>query len=230
MVTVRHPGMRWILAGLAMTGLAGAALAATDQPTNAGADPSASAVQSPDQQGPARAQARARRGGWDGPGGPQARRIGPQRWHRPGMRMRGRGFGESMLDRPLLLAFRRLDLTDKQWQRVQAILEVQQLRSGAGGTQEQRRAQVAALFNPGDPQHSQAVQAVKDRLVARIDQAAHTQQALYEVLTPAQQTRLQQLVTQRRERMRQRLQQRGERGAQQPGQGGDGAGAAPSGQ
>ncbi|HTT05054.1 MAG TPA: hypothetical protein VMF64_07170 [Steroidobacteraceae bacterium] len=244
MITVRHLGMRWVLAGLAMTGLAGAGLAATDQPTSAGTDPSASAVQSsdagaasdqgPDQQGPARPHVRARHDGWDGPGGPQARRMGPTRWHRPAMMMRGRRFGEPMLDRPLLLAFRRLDLTDQQWQRVQAILEVQHLRSGTGGTGgtgPERRAQLAALLNPGDPGHSQAVQAAKDRAVARIDQAAHTQQALYEVLTPAQQGQLQQLVAQRRERMRQRLQQRGARGgAQQSPQAGEGAQASPPGQ
>ena len=217
MVTVRHLRMRWILAGLALMGLAGAGLGATEQSTTAGADPSASTVHSPDV--------------------PQARRVGPLRWHRPGMRMRGRRFGEPMLDRPLLLAFRQLDLTDQQWQRVQAILEVQHLRRGAGATGQQRRAQVAALLNPGDPQHSQAVQAVKDRAVARIDQATREQQALYEVLTPAQQTRLQQLLTQRRERMRQRLQRRGARAgapqsgqSDQTGQSADGAGTSPSGQ
>jgi Spy/CpxP family protein refolding chaperone len=213
--------MRWLLAGLAMTGLAGAALAATDQPTSTAADSSANAVQ-PDQQGPADTPAHARHGGWDSAGGPQARRMGPSRWHRPNMMMRGRRFGEPMLDRPLLLAFRRLDLTDQQWQRVQAILEVQHLRSGAGGgARQERRAQIAALFDPADPHHNEAVQAIKDRAVARIDQAAHTQQALYEVLSPAQQTRLQQLIKQRRERMRERQQQRGAR---------DGAGASPSGQ
>lgn len=155
--------------------------------------------------------------------------MGPQRWHRPAFAMRGRRGGAQMLDRPLLLAFRRLDLTDQQWDRVQAILEVQQLRSGAGGTPQQRRAQTEALFNPGDPNHAQAVQAIKDRAVARIDQAAHAQEALYEVLTPAQKAQLQQLLTQRRERMRQRLQQRAARRgeAQQSGQTGAGASASP---
>jgi Spy/CpxP family protein refolding chaperone len=88
------------------------------------------------------------------------------------------------------------------------------------------------LFDPGDPHHAEAVQAVKDRAAARIDQAAHAQEALYEVLTPAQKTHLQQLSAQRRERVRQRLQQRGaRRGRTQPsGQTGEGAGTSPSGQ
>jgi Spy/CpxP family protein refolding chaperone len=143
--------------------------------------------------------------------------------------MAGRHLGEPMLDRPLLLAFRRLDLNDQQWQRVQAILEVQHLRRGAGVSPQERRAQIAALFDPGDPHHSQAVQATKDRAVARIDQAAHAQQALYEVLTPAQKTQLQQLVAQRRERMQQRLQRQGERGTRRGGeaQGQDGADTRP---
>jgi Spy/CpxP family protein refolding chaperone len=221
MVTVRHIGTRWVLAGLAMTGLAGGVLAATDQPGDAGSAASDTAQSS--DSGPAadRGEPQAHRGGWDGPGGPQARPMGPPRWHRPAM-PGGRHFGEPMLDRPLLLAFRRLDLTDQQWQRVQAILEVQHLRSGAGTTAEQRQAQMAALFDPASAQHTQAVQAIKDRAVARIDQAAHTQQALYQVLTPAQKTHLQQLIARRRARMQERLQQR----AGEAGQGA--AEAAPS--
>jgi Spy/CpxP family protein refolding chaperone len=160
--------------------------------------------------------------------------MGPTRWHRPqfAMRMRGRLGDGQMLDRPLLMAFRRLNLTDQQWDRVQAVLEVQQLRRGADGTPQQRRAQVQALFDPGDSHHAEAVQAIKDRAVARIDQAAHAQEALYEVLTPAQKARLQQLATQRRERTRARLQQRGAQrgGAQQSGQTGAETGASTSGQ
>ena len=200
MVTARHVGMGWILAGLAMAGLAGGVALAQGA---GGAD-----------SGPAAVRAAT--------AGPQTRRAGPRRWHRPALALRSRRGGAQRLDRPLLLALRRLDLTDQQWNRVQAILEVQQLRRGAAGTQQERRAQTEALLNPGDPNHGQAVQAIKDRAVARIDQAAHTQQALYEVLTPAQKTQLQQLITQRRDRLRQRLQQRGARrggaGAQQSAQ------------
>lgn len=225
MATLRNVRLRWILAGLALSGLAGGVLAATDQSGAAGADPGSATSQSadagpaagtdqpaPPRAGPGAPWARAHYGGWDGPRGPEARPMGPPRWHHPPMNMGGRRFGEPMLDRPLLLAFRRLDLTDPQWQRVQAILEVEHLRRGAGSTTpEQRRDQLAALLDPGDPHHAAAVQAAKDLAVARIDQAAHTQQALYEVLTPAQKTRLQQLVAQRREQMRERLQQREQR-------------------
>jgi len=198
-------------AGLALAGLAGGALAATDPPDNSNSSPSVDAAQGPDQgavadqQEPAAAAVRGAAGGWDGPGGPQARRMGPHHWGRPPVALAGHGFGRPTLDRPLLLAFRRLELSDAQWQRVQAILEVQHLRRGAddtGATPEQRRAQLAALFNPGDPQHGAAVQAMKDRATARIDQDARTQQALYEVLTPAQKDRLQQLIAQHLERLR----------------------------
>jgi Spy/CpxP family protein refolding chaperone len=124
------------------------------------------------------------------------------------------------LDRPLLMSLRSLDLTDQQWQRVQAILEVQQLRGdSANESPQQRQAQMAALLNPGDPQHAAALQAIKQRADARIDQAARTQQALYDVLTPVQKTRFQQLVAQRRERMDQRMQQRGARRDQDNGPG-----------
>ena len=172
MVTAHHVGLRWILAGLAMAGLAGGVVLAQGA---GGAD-----------SGPAAVRAAI--------AGAQTRRAGPRRRHRPALAMRSRRGAAQLLDRPLLLAFRRLDLTDQQWDRVQAILEVQQLRRGAAGTRQERRAQTEALLNPGDPKHGQAVQAIKDRAVARIDQAAHAQQALYEVLTPAQKMQLQQLI------------------------------------
>jgi Spy/CpxP family protein refolding chaperone len=199
----RNDKWQWVLAGLAMTGLAGGVLCASAQ--TPGGDSATDAAPT----GPGDARGPHGPGGWERPG------AGP---HRMGQGFHRGGFA---LDRPLLMSFRRLDLTDEQWQRVQAILEVQQLRRAAGNeTPEQRRAQIAALFDPGDPQHAAAVQAMKERVTARIDQATRTQQALYEVLTAEQKTHLQQLVAQRRQHMGERRQQRGRHGTG-PGPGPD---------
>lgn len=118
------------------------------------------------------------------------------------------------LDAPLLGAFRQLNLSDAQRERVREVLlnariSALQAREKQGAATD--RQQFAALLNPGDPNYARAVQAAKDRAVDRIERATQTQQALYNVLTPAQKTQLTQILAQRRERM----QQRG-RAAQQP--------------
>ena len=123
-----------------------------------------------------------------------------------------------MLDRPLLGAFRRLDLTQDQWQKVRSILMTarQQARPAAGAPRA-NPAQLLALLNPGDPGHAAAVQAAQDRAVARIQRANQVQQNLYDVLTPQQKTRLTQMLAQVRQRVQQRLRERGPGG---PGAGG----------
>jgi Spy/CpxP family protein refolding chaperone len=118
-------------------------------------------------------------------------------------RMAGPGGGQ-MLERPLLGAFRRLDLTADQRQKVRMILidarqQAASRPAGAGAPPD-----FTALINPGDPDHAHAVQAAKDRAAQRIDRAEQTEQNLYNVLTAQQKTRLTQMFAQMRARMQQR--------------------------
>jgi Spy/CpxP family protein refolding chaperone len=152
---------------------------------------------------------------WDRWHGPARGRAGE--FARARMR-RGTALAAMRLDAPMLGAFRQLNLSDSQRQSVRTILvnarnsarqSARQERgnqAGAAGTAGDRR-DLAALLNPADPDHARAVEAVKGRAVDRIQRAAQTQQALYNVLTPAQKTQLAQLFAQRRARMQQRGEQ-----------------------
>jgi Spy/CpxP family protein refolding chaperone len=117
--------------------------------------------------------------------------------------MAGPGGGQ-MLDRPLLGALRRLDLTADQRQKVRTILMDARRqaapRSAGAGT----APDFTALINPGDPDHARAVQAAKDRAAQRIERSEQTEQNLYNVLTAQQKTRLTQMFAQMRTRMQQR--------------------------
>lgn len=130
-------------------------------------------------------------------------------FERPGRgRFRHRRDEGMRLDAPMLMAFRRLNLSDEQRERVRNVLlnariSALQAREKQPG-EVAARQQFAALLNPGDPDHARAVQAAKDRAVDRIERATQTQQALYNVLTPAQKTQLTQMFAQRRERLQRR--------------------------
>ena len=198
--------VRWLVTALALAALAGTAMAATQAPDNshssAGDAAPAATAQHNDHRGGDHGWHRAwyHRGwhrGWHGG------------WHRGGPGRAG------MLDRPLLGAFRRLDLTADQRRKVRTILmstrqrstqrHAQSARAGAAGPAAAGAAQdFAALINPGDPNHAQAVQAAKDRSAQRIQRASQTEQDLYDVLTAQQKTRLTQMFTQMRTRMQRR--------------------------
>jgi Spy/CpxP family protein refolding chaperone len=115
------------------------------------------------------------------------------------------------LDAPMLGAFRQLNLSDSQRESVRTILmnarnsarEDRGNQARAAGSARDR-LDLAALVNPGDPNHARAVQAAKDRAADRVQRATQTQQALYDVLTPAQKTQLAQIFAQRRTRLQQR--------------------------
>ncbi|HTW75979.1 MAG TPA: Spy/CpxP family protein refolding chaperone [Steroidobacteraceae bacterium] len=133
----------------------------------------------------------------------------------------------------MLRAFRQLNLSDAQRQRLRTILmsardSARQRREGRSGAAAARQS-LAAIVNPGDPNYARAVQAAKDLAVQRIQQATQTQQALYAVLTPAQKTQLSQIFAQRRAR-RQQFEQRaaGRRSGSAP-RGGAPDGAQPGG-
>lgn len=160
--------------------------------------------------------------GWGRPGwGPRGRGFagrGPgERFGRPGVRG-GPAMGTMRLDAPMLGAFRQLNLSDAQRQRVRTILmsardSARPQRGNQAGAAAARQ-DLAAIVNPGDPNYARAVQAAKDRAAQRIQQASQTQQALYGVLTPAQKTQLTQILAQRQARMQQREQRAAGRRAQ----------------
>ena len=132
------------------------------------------------------------------------RRVFGERWHSD----------VTFLERPLLGAFRRLDLTADQRQKVRMILmdarqQAAPRRAEGGAPQD-----FTALINPGDPNHAHAVQAAKDRAAQRIERASRTEQNLYNVLTADQKTRLTQMFAQMRTRMQQR---EAARNAREPG-------------
>jgi len=194
--------VRWLVTAVALAALAGTALAATQAPddSNSSAGDAAPA---------ATAQHNDHRGGDHGWHRAWHHRGWHRGWHRGGPDRAG------MLDRPLLGAFRRLDLTADQRQKVRTILmsarqrstqrHAQSARAGAAGPAAAGAAQdFAALINPGDPNHAQAVQAAKDRSAQRIQRASQTEQDLYDVLTAQQKTRLTQMFTQMRTRMQRR--------------------------
>lgn len=118
---------------------------------------------------------------------------GRRRGRGMGMGM-GAGFGPAMgLERPLLGAFRRLDLSAQQWQQVrQELMNARQAQHRTPAQPDRLRA----LLDPSEAGHAQAVQEAKDRAVARIEQAAQLQQRLYQILTPQQQQRFKQMLAQ----------------------------------
>jgi len=130
-------------------------------------------------------------------------------WHHHRPMMGGPGM---MLERPLLRAFRQLNLTTDQQQQVRDILKsahqqaLAQRRAAASGTQD-----FTALFNPGDPNYASAVQMAKDRASVGIQQASQIEQNLYDVLNPQQKTQLTQVLAAMQSRMQQRRSE-----AQQP--------------
>ncbi|HEX4025732.1 MAG TPA: hypothetical protein VHX52_13670 [Steroidobacteraceae bacterium] len=258
--------VRWLLATLALAGLAGgvamAQSTASDNGGSAAGDATAAAPAPQDQHpgGDFRGRDDFRRGGArDGGfhGGFDGGREGPWEhhgWHRawyhrgwygggpaiivrpgfgPGpyrMHRRFQGFGPGgmdgpggpgMLDHPLLGAFRRLDLTTDQRQKIRTVLMTARRQGMPRGAAAQ--GDFTALINPGDPNHARAVQAAKDRASQRIQQASQTEQDLYNVLTAQQKTQLTQTFAQMRTRMQQRAarsgQDRGARGrrGEQPG-------------
>ncbi len=237
-------GVRWLLTAVALSALAGGAMAANDNSSSSGTDDAAPAATAPQNQAGARDFHRGgsgdfRRGGpgdgradgWrhrgyhDGyrggeiiivrPGFGRRQSMMHRGFHRFGPRgMEGPG-GPGMLDRPLLGAFRQLDLTADQRQKVRAIL----MNARQQATQRRPAAGTApnfnALLDPGDPNHARAVQAAKDRAAQRIQLASQTQQSLYDVLTAEQKAKLTQTFAQMRTRMQQRAGGRGrdDRGA-----------------
>ncbi|MGH8230529.1 MAG: hypothetical protein ACRESY_01765 [Steroidobacteraceae bacterium] len=94
-----------------------------------------------------------------------------------------------MLSGGLLRAFRQLNLTADQQQRVHTILtaarsQFQTERNAAG------KPDFAVLSNPADPNYSAALQDLQTRMANRLQEESQTEQALYGVLNTAQQKQL----------------------------------------
>jgi Spy/CpxP family protein refolding chaperone len=111
--------------------------------------------------------------------------AGARHWHHHGQGM--------MLGGGLLHALRQLNLTAAQQQSVQTILTAAHSQFAAerraGG-----RPDFTVLSNPGDPNYATALQDLQTRMANRIQAQSQTEQALYKVLTPAQQQQLPQVL------------------------------------
>jgi Spy/CpxP family protein refolding chaperone len=116
---------------------------------------------------------------------PSSGTAGARHWHHHGQGM--------MLGGGLLHAFRQLNLTAAQQQSVHTILTAAHSQFAAerraGG-----RPDFTVLSNPGDPNYATALQDLQTRMANRIQAQSQTEQALYKVLTPAQQQQLPQVL------------------------------------
>ena len=105
-------------------------------------------------------------------------------------RHHGRGM---MLSAGLLRAMHQLNLTSDQQQKVHTILAAAHSQFAAE-RQAAGKPDFAVLSNPGDPNYSTALQNLQTRIANRLQAASQTEQALYAVLTPAQQQQLPQVL------------------------------------
>jgi Spy/CpxP family protein refolding chaperone len=116
---------------------------------------------------------------------PSSGTAGARHWHHHGQGM--------MLGGALLHAFHQLNLTAAQQQSVHTILSAAHSQFAAerraGG-----RPDFTVLSNPGDPNYATALQDLQTRMANRIQAQSQTEQALYKVLTPAQQQQLPQVL------------------------------------
>jgi protein CpxP len=109
---------------------------------------------------------------------------GHQHWHHH----RGGMMGGMMMH-----ALHQLNLTDAQKQSVHSILTT--ARTNAQAQHQSGGApNFAALSNPGDPNHSAAVQDMQARMTARIQAREAVQQQIYGVLTQDQKTQLASII------------------------------------
>lgn len=128
-----------------------------------------------------------------GDAAPSATTPGGNRWHQH----RG-GSGGFMLH-----ALHQLNLTDAQKQSIHTILAAARSQAQAE-RQSSGPANFAALANPGDPNHSAAVQEMQTRLSARVQAQEAVTQQVYAVLTADQKTQLTSLIAARQARWAQR--------------------------
>jgi protein CpxP len=96
----------------------------------------------------------------------------------------------------LMHALHQLNLTDAQKQSVHSILTA--ARTNAKAQHQSAGApNFAALSNPGDPNHTAAVQDMQARMTARIQAREAVQQQIYGVLTQDQKTQLASIIAAR---------------------------------
>jgi periplasmic protein CpxP/Spy len=102
----------------------------------------------------------------------------------------------------MMHALHQLNLTDAQKQSVHAIMatartQAQAQRQSEGGPN------IAALGNPGDPNHAAALQQLQTRMAARIQARDQIQTQIYGVLTADQKTQLASILAAKQARMAQ---------------------------
>jgi periplasmic protein CpxP/Spy len=95
------------------------------------------------------------------------------------------GFG---MRSPFQRALQQLNLTPDQTAAIHALYDAER-QQNAGRTRD-AQADSAALLNPGDPNHSAAVQAAQSRAVAEVQRRSTLEANIYNLLTPAQKAQL----------------------------------------
>jgi Spy/CpxP family protein refolding chaperone len=106
-----------------------------------------------------------------------------------------------MLIGVMLRATRQLDLTPEQQDSIRTILSNAQAQHQAGAA---GRPDLAALANPGDPNHAAAVESVRAAAAARFQSEMDVQQQIYDVLSADQKARLPQVLSEMQSKARER--------------------------
>lgn len=106
-----------------------------------------------------------------------------------------------MLIGVMLRATRQLDLTPQQQDSIRTILSSARAQHQAGAAE---RPDLAALANPGDPNHAAAIQSARAAAAARFQSELDVQQQIYDVLSADQKARLPQVLSEMESKARER--------------------------
>jgi Spy/CpxP family protein refolding chaperone len=101
--------------------------------------------------------------------------------------------------RQFFRALKQLNLSDDQKQQIKSLLG-----AARQSARSQAAADLSALANPADPNYASALQGVKDRAAARIQQWSDVQLQIFNVLTPEQKAQLPQVISAMQARAAQR--------------------------
>ncbi len=112
-------------------------------------------------------------------------------WHRHG----------GMLVGVMLRAAHHLDLTPEQQASIKTILGNARAQHQSAGVP---RVDLAALANPGDPNHAAAIESARAAAAARFQSELDVQQQIYDVLTAEQKAKLPQVLAEMQSKARER--------------------------
>jgi Spy/CpxP family protein refolding chaperone len=120
----------------------------------------------------------------------------------PGAGWSRHGARQHRMHSPFFRALRELKLTTEQRASVRSILTTSRQQRAANA--QSGRPDFAALQNPGDPNHAQAVQSAQTRAAAWIQQRSQIEASIYTVLTTEQKAALPAVLARMQAQMQQR--------------------------